>query len=315
MGDLMEEVQRQTNLSLGNQMEMLTFHLSDGQLYAINVFKIVEVFECPKKITKMPNSHYAVKGSINFRGKSIIVIDLSEVLGLEPIDYKNTISYVIVCEYSATTQGFMVSAPDTLINKSWEEIKSPSGVMATSGYLTALAFLTDSVTVQILDIEKILTEIIGADVQVSDELTQQKKDLDFKQFHILIVEDSKTARTMMQSVLQQLGVTFTFMENAVNALAMLEELAVEHTPLSDKFFMIISDIEMPGMDGFTFTKKVKENPKLSDLYVVLHSSLSDSSTVLKTKKYGADDFISKFSPDSIAKTILNRISGKAQEKG
>ncbi|MBF0609032.1 MAG: chemotaxis protein [Candidatus Magnetobacterium sp. LHC-1] len=311
MSDLIEEVQRQTNLSLGNQMEMLTFHLSDRQLYAINVFKIVEVFECPKKITKMPNSHYAVKGSINFRGKSIIVIDLSEVLGLEPVDYKNTISYVIVCEYSTTTQGFLVSEPDTLINKSWEDIKAPSGIMANSTYLTALAFLADNTTVQILDIEKILTEIIGADEQISEEVTKQKMDIDFKQFHIMIVEDSKTARAMMQSVLEQLGVTYTFMENAVNALTMLEELAVEHTPLSEKFFMIISDIEMPGMDGFTFTKRIKENPKLSDLYVVLHSSLSDSSTVLKTKKYGADDFISKFNPDSIAKTILNRISGTA----
>ncbi|MBF0336689.1 MAG: chemotaxis protein CheV [Nitrospirae bacterium] len=311
MSDLIEEVQRQTNLSLGNQMEMLTFHLSDRQLYAINVFKIVEVFECPKKITKMPNSHYAVKGSINFRGKSIIVIDLSEVLGLEPVDYKNTISYVIVCEYSTTTQGFLVSEPDTLINKSWEDIKAPSGIMTNSTYLTALAFLTDNTTVQILDIEKILTEIIGVDEHISEEVTKQKIDIDFKQFHIMIVEDSKTARAMMQSVLEQLGVTYTFMENAVNALTMLEELAVEHTPLSEKFFMIISDIEMPGMDGFTFTKRIKENPKLSDLYVVLHSSLSDSSTVLKTKKYGADDFISKFNPDSIAKTILNRISGTA----
>ncbi|MBF0537040.1 MAG: chemotaxis protein CheV [Nitrospirae bacterium] len=311
MSDLMDEVQRQTNLSLGNQMEMLTFHLSDGQLYAINVFKIVEVFECPKKITKMPNSHYAVKGSINFRGRSIIVIDLAEVLGLEPVDYKNTISYVIVCEYSTTTQGFLVSAPDTLINKGWDEIKSPSGIMTNTTYLTALTFLTGNVTVQILDIERILTEIIGADVHISEKLTEQKKDLDFKQFHILIVEDSKTARMMMQSVLEQLGVTYTFMESAVTALSMLEELAVEHTPLSEKFFMILSDIEMPGMDGFTFTKKIKDNPKLSDLYVVLHSSLSDSSTVLKAKKYGSDDFLSKFSPDAIAKTILNRISGTA----
>ncbi|MBF0343267.1 MAG: chemotaxis protein CheV [Nitrospirae bacterium] len=311
MSDLMEEVQRQTNVSLGNQMEMLTFYLSDEQLYAINVFKIVEVFECPKKVTKMPNSHYAVKGSINFRGKSIIVIDLSEVLGLPPVDYKNTICYVIVCEYSTTTQGFLVSAPDTLINKSWEEIKSPTGIISSSTYLTALTFLTEEVTVQILDIEKILTEIIGADVNVSETLTKERTGLDYKQFHILIVEDSKTARIMMQSVLDQLGVTYTFMESAVDALTMLEDMAVEHTPLSDKFFMIISDIEMPGMDGFTFTKRIKENPKLADLYMVLHSSLSDSASILKSKKYGANDFISKFNPDTIAKTILSRIDATA----
>ncbi|MEO5358972.1 MAG: chemotaxis protein [Nitrospirota bacterium] len=311
MSNITDEIEQRTNLAMSNQLEMLTFYLSDDQLYGINVFKIIEVLECPPKITKMPNSHQAVKGTINFRGRSITVIDLSEALEMEPVDYKNHISYVIVCEYNYLIHGFLINSPNTLINRSWEDVKSPSAIMSKTACLTALAYTDDGKTIQLLDVEKILAETIGVEEELSgdfqDNLEKEAVAINFKDYHLLVVDDSKAARMMLKSVMDKLGVTYTMMESAVNALQLLEDFSKEDVPITDRFAMIISDIEMPGMDGFTFTRKIKGDSKLAGLYVILHSSLSNKSNVSKAKQVGANDFLPKFRPDEIAGKILDRI--------
>ncbi|MBF0458376.1 MAG: chemotaxis protein CheV [Nitrospirae bacterium] len=317
MDNIVDEVEQRANIALSNQLEMLTFYLSDDQLYGINVFKIIEVLECPSKVTKMPNSHFAVKGTINFRGKSIAVIDLSEALEMAPVDYKNTISYVIVCEYNDLVNGFLINSPNTLINRSWEDVKSPSAVISRTACLTALAYTDDGKTIQLLDIEKILSEVIGLDKDLSDNfkdaIETEAKEINFKDYHLLIVDDSKSARVMLQSVVDQLGVTYTLFDSAITAFQLLEDFSNGDVPITERFAMIISDIEMPGMDGFTFTRKIKGNPKLSGLYIILHSSMSNQSNILKAKQVGANDFLPKFRPDEIAGKILDRIRSIASK--
>lgn len=138
--ELMAEVDQRTNLAMSNEMEMLTFYLTDKQLYGLNVFKIIEILETPKRVTKIPHAHATIKGEINFRGRSISMIDLAEYLGLQPVDYKNEVSYVLVCEYSTTTQGFLISQPNLLITKSWDDIIKPDGTVYNSSCLTAFVY-------------------------------------------------------------------------------------------------------------------------------------------------------------------------------
>ncbi|MBF0464275.1 MAG: chemotaxis protein CheV [Nitrospirae bacterium] len=316
MAELMEEVYQRANLASSNQMEMLTFFLTDNQLYGINVFKIIEVIECPAKIIKMPNSHPSVCGTINFRGKAITIIELSDVLGLDAVDYKNTISYIIICEYNQSIHGFLIKEPNALINKSWTDIKSPSSVVSKSAYLTALTYLEDEKAVQILDIEKILSEIIGIDDIISTNLQTELKEgkIEFKDYHVLVVDDSKSARVQIQSVLEQFGLTYTLLDNAVTAYQMLEDFSKEKTPITDRFNLVISDIEMPGMDGFTFVRKIRANPKLSDLFVFLHSSMTGESNISKAMQAGANDFLGKFDPDRIASKILERVTSLRNKK-
>jgi two-component system chemotaxis response regulator CheV len=310
MDDMLAEVDQRANLALSNQMEMLTFYLTDGQLYGINVFKIVEVIECTGRITKIPTSHPAIKGTVNFRGSSVTVIDLSEALDMPPVDYINNIGYIIICEYNDVVQGFLVNEPDTLINKSWEEIKSPTGFISASSYLTALAFLDDARTVQILDIEKILSEIVGIEAELSEHIVEEHKQIDLSDFNILVVDDSRAARAMIQHVLDEMGVKSLVMDNAISALQHLEGLAARGGSVRDKLNLIISDIEMPGMDGFTFVRKIRANPKLQDLYVVMHSSLSNTSNIQKATQVGANDFLAKFKPDEVARKVFEVASGK-----
>ncbi|MCX8070692.1 MAG: chemotaxis protein CheW, partial [Thermodesulfovibrionales bacterium] len=184
---VMEEVDRRANLALSNQMEMLIFYLSDRQLYGINVFKIIEILECPKVMTKLPLSHEAICGAIDFRGNAVTVIDLGYVLGLPKVDYANKICYIVICDYNNTINGFLIINPDSLINRGWDEIKSPSGLLTKSAYLTAIAYNDNGDTIQILDIEKILAEVIGVDETLSNDFVKDKDDM--SQYNVMLIDD------------------------------------------------------------------------------------------------------------------------------
>lgn len=299
--NILDEVDKRANLAFSNHMEMLTFYLADQQQYSINVFKIIEVIETPDTITKMPQAHPAVKGAIDFRGAAVTVIDLSQAMGMDPTNYQDDISYIIVCEYSNSTQGFLITHPNKLMNKSWNDIKRPTGSLYDSGYLTAITYDDlDNAAIQILDIEKILGEIVGIDDQVSSDILQAAGNVEDKR--ILVVDDSKSARVLVQSALDQLGVRYTILDDAEKAFNALESNL--QTESHDPYNLIISDIEMPGMDGFTFTRKVKSDQRFSEIPLVLHSSMSNESNRTKATQVGANGFIPKFQPNAIAKVVL-----------
>lgn len=308
--NFMDEIEQRTNLAFANQMEMLTFFLTDSQQYGINVFKIIEVIETPKVITKVPQSHPAIIGAINFRDRLVTVIDLGMGLGMEPVDHVNSLSYIIICEYSNSIQGFLISRPNKLVNKSWADIKSPGQSIQSDSYLTALTYDEDR-AIQILDVEKILGEIIGVDVTVRQELIEAGRQIHLEEFQVLAVDDSKAARMLLGNTLTQLGVGHTILENADRAWEVLQRSITED---GSRFCLIISDIEMPGMDGFTFTRKVKAHPQLAQIYLVLHSSMSNQANTVKAKQVGADDFVAKFQPDAIAQVVIEQIS-KARQAG
>ncbi|MBF0213474.1 MAG: chemotaxis protein CheV [Magnetococcales bacterium] len=301
--NFLTDVNKRANLAFSNEMEMLTFVLTDGQLYGLNVFKIIEILECPKSITRIPQSHPAIKGTIDFRGHAINLLDLSEALGLSPIPYEERLSYVLVCEYSTSIQGFLVSEPDRLIQKSWGDVIRPDGSLYMASYLTAITYDGER-TVQILDVEKILGDIIGIEDAISTDMTQRAKNLQIEKFHVLAVDDSNAARQLMSSAFTQLGLRHTLFDSADKALAELERcLAEGNLPYN----IIFSDIEMPVMDGFTFTRKIKQNPKLAHIHLALHSSLSNKSNQDKAAQMGADAFIPKFQPNKIAAAILDQV--------
>ncbi|MBF0286012.1 MAG: chemotaxis protein CheV [Magnetococcales bacterium] len=307
---LMAEVDKRTNLAFSNEMEMLTFYLTDGQLYGLNVFKIIEILECPKHITQMPTAHPCILGAIDFRGHAIPLMDLSLALGMAPVAVKEVVSYVLVCEYSTSVQGFLIAQPNMLIQKNWDEIISPDGALYDSSYLTAITYYEEN-PVQLLDVEKILSDIIGIDTKISDPLVARSHALQAQKHHILALDDSKAARSMLTSALDQLGIQHTIVENGVKALELLEASVKTGRPA---YTLIFSDIEMPVMDGFTFTRKVKSNPALAGIHLALHSSLSNKSNEYKARQMGADDFIPKFSPDRIAQAVLDQLI-KAEAKG
>jgi two-component system chemotaxis response regulator CheV len=308
MDTVFDEVYKRTSLALSNQMEMLIFYLNDQQLYGINVFKIIEIIECPKTITRLPLSHQSIIGTVNFRDKAVVVIDLAAVLGMPPFRHKDVICYVVVCEYNNAVNGLLINNPDSLITRSWEDIKSPTGLLGQSAYLTAIAYTDKNETIQILDIEKILAEVIGIEDTLTAQMRNELQTKDVRSRHVLVVDDSLTARMSVKSVLDQAGIKCTVIESAVSAFQLIEDIYVKKNG-GEGFSLVISDIEMPGMDGFTFARKLRLLPETAKMQIILHSSLSNPSNKAKAEQAGADGFIAKFQPDVLAKTIMEHLGG------
>lgn len=300
MASSLDEALQRSNLSLTNQMEMLTFRLTDNQLYGINVFKIIEILECPRRIDRLPNSHPAVKGALDFRGNAIAVIDLSEAVGLTAKEFVDELAYIIICEYNRTLTAFIVHAPDTLLTRSWQDIHKPDGVNAVS--LVAIAYADSGEAIMLLDIETILAQVVGIK---SDLATVAMTGVEGKGSgrHVLVVDDSRTALMLLQSVLDKMGFTNTAMMSADKALDYLETA-------HDQVDLVISDIEMPGMDGFTFTRSLREHSNYKHLKIILHSSMSNPSNQLKAEQAGANRFVAKFDPDSLSMEIFSLIGGE-----
>jgi two-component system chemotaxis response regulator CheV len=274
-------------------MEMLTFRLTDNQLYGINVFKIIEIIECPDRIDRMPHAHPAVKGALDFRGNALAVIDLSEAVGLASKDYQNELAYIIICEYNRTLTAFIIHAPDTLLTRNWHDIHKPEGVNALS--LVAIARKSGE-AIMLLDIESILADVVGIAHGLDSDAVNSAEGRGNGR-HVLVVDDSRTAILMLQSVLDKMGFTNTAIMSADKALEFLEK---EHSSVD----LIISDIEMPGMDGFTFTRSLRDHDDFKHFKVILHSSMSNPSNQLKAEQAGADRFVAKFDPDTLSGEIF-----------
>jgi len=297
MATSLDEALQRSKLSQSNQMEMLTFRLTDNQVYGINVFKIIEIIECPHRIDRMPNSHPAVKGALDFRGKPLAVIDLSEAVGLPAKEFREELAYIIICEYNQSLTAFIIHSPDTLLTRNWADIHKPEGVNARS--LVAIAYADNGEAILLLDIESILAQIVGIENNLSSEVLTEAAGRG-KGKHVLLVDDSRTALLLLQSVLDKLEITHTTYMSAIQALDFLHK---EHEIID----LVISDIEMPGMDGFTFTRTLREQDNLKHLKIILHSSMSNPSNRLKAEQAGADKFVAKFDPDSLSEEILGLV--------
>lgn len=297
MATSLDEALQRSNLSQTNQMEMLTLRLTDNQLYGINVFKIIEIIECPARIDRMPNSHPAVKGVLDFRGNALAVIDLSEAVGLPEKNFHNELAYIVICEYNRSLTAFIVHAPETLLTRSWAEIHKPESVNAQS--LVAIAYADSGETIMLLDIEFILASVVGIEREFS-RVAMVEAAHEGCGRHALVVDDSRTAIMLLQSVLDKIGFTNTAVMSADKALEYLEK---EY----GKVDVVISDIEMPGMDGFTFTRSVREHSNYKDMKIILHSSMSNPSNRLKAEQAGANKFVAKFDPGSLAEEILSLV--------
>lgn len=295
----LDEAILRSKLSSSNKMEMLAFRLTDDQLYGINVFKIIEILECPKHINKIPQSHPAVKGVVPFRGQAITVIDLSEAVEMASLDYQRELGYLVVCEYNRQLNAFLVKSTDSLLTRGWDEIKRPEAFQAPS--IVAIAYADDEEMIQILDIEGILTAVVGMNDDVSPKL------LDDVSLHcagkkVLLVDDSSSAMTLMKQTMDSLGIVNKNFNSAVKALQYLE--AQVENPQESDFDLIVSDIEMPGMDGFTFTRNVRQMPKFSNIPIALHSSMSNPTNQQKAQEAGANEFIAKFDPLALGNMVM-----------
>lgn len=189
MAGILDGVDQRTQLVGANRLELLLFRLHGPQLYGINVFKVQEVIRCPA-LTNIPNSSHVVKGIANMRGRTIPVIDLSMAMS-GPATQQTENSFVIIADYNRTTQGFLVDGVERIVNMNWEEILAPPKGAGKNSYMTAVTRV-DEKLVEIIDVEKILSEVAGVTEEISEELISESDDN--SSINILVVDDSSVAR-------------------------------------------------------------------------------------------------------------------------
>ena len=304
MTSVLDSVNQRTRLVGQNRLELLLFSLGGNQLYGINVFKVKEVLQCPP-LNELPKRNSVVRGVAHIRGATISIMDLKLATGLSPLaDLENC--FVIITEYNRSTQGFLVKGVERIINMNWGDIHPPPKGVGNSNYLTAVTEV-DGRLVEIIDVEKVLSEVSPMRENVSAEIIQNAQEDISVQKHVLIVDDSSVARKQIDKVVQSLGMKTTLRKDGQEALDFLAELLEQDKDPYHELLMIISDIEMPEMDGYTFTAEIRANPALSNLHIVLHTSLSGVFNEAMVKKVGANDFIAKFNPDELASRVNARI--------
>lgn len=298
MAGLLDSVDQRTRLAGHNRLELLLFRIGGTQMFGINVFKVQEVIQCPP-LTRLPNSHHVVRGVAHMRGKTVSVIDLAMAVGRPPIADLNE-CYVIVTEYNRRIQGFLVAAVDRIVNMNWEEILPPPKGSSTRSYLTAVTRV-DNKLVEIIDVEKVMSEVIGEKLEVTDDVGSAAEGGEYPR-RILVADDSSVARNQVKRTLEQLGFEATLARNGREALTVLKKWADEGD-VHEQICMVISDVEMPEMDGYTLTTEVRKDPRLEKLYILLHTSLSGVFNNAMVKKVGADKFIAKFEPNELARGV------------
>ena len=196
MAGVMDSVNQRTQLVGQNRLELLLFRLNGEQLYGINVFKVREVLQCPA-LTLLPKAHPVVRGVANIRGATIPILDLSMATGLRPLQEDTRNSFVIITEYNTKTQGFLVHSVERIVNMNWEEIHPPPKGTGRDHYLTAVTRV-DNQLVEIIDVEKVLAEIITYDIRISEEVLDREILPEMHGRKVLIVDDSSTARNLVR---------------------------------------------------------------------------------------------------------------------
>ncbi len=310
MAGILDAVNQRTQLVGQNRLELLLFKLVGRQRFGINVFKVREVLQCPK-LTILPKQDAFIKGVAHIRGQTISVIDLSKAIGAPAITQTED-SFIIIAEYNRSVQGFLVAGVERIVTLSWKDMMPPPEGAGKSSYLTAVTEI-DKEMVSILDVEKILNEINPVSTDLSEDVADETVGEELGDRIVMIADDSTVARNQVRRALEPLGIKMALAKNGQDALDQLTAIAETcENSITEKVALMVSDIEMPEMDGYTLTAEVKGNERMAKMPVILHTSLSGVFNNAMVAKVGADDFIPKFHPDELATSVKKWLAHSSQ---
>jgi len=286
-----------------NELEIVEFYLDEGResgdyrgFYGINVAKVLEIIQMPS-LTEMPEAaHDSVLGAFNLRDEIIPLIDLAGWLKKSRIQKEEP--KVIVTEFNRTKSAFLVSGVTRIHRINWSEVEGPSGYVSslTVNSITGVVKFTDRI-IFILDMEKICMDLNPDAPPIQEPTEVVKKEIAQKEVKALVADDSTMARKMISGILEKAGFRIHAVENgelAWHYMLNLKRKAQElNRPLQDFVDIVVSDIEMPAMDGHSLTRQIKDDPILRAIPVVLCSSIITETLHHKGIAVGADDQVSK----------------------
>ena len=311
MSTALNDVHERTNLTANNKFELMLFRLGEApgtdrrELFGINVFKVREIMVMPT-ITAMVNAPAHVLGVANIRGQIIPVIDLPAIVGCTP---KRGLTILMVTEYARTTQAFAVEEVDEIVRLDWSSVLAAEG--NGGDLVTSIAKLDGEKDgtrlVQVLDVEQILRNVMPA---AQEEITPQSVGDAVvlpKGTIVLAADDSPVARMMIEQGLGAMGAAYEMTKTGQEAWDRLQAIdtaaRAEGLTVQDKVALVLTDLEMPVMDGFTLTRNIKSDQRFKSIPVVIHSSLTGTANEAHVSSVGADAYVAKFVASELATTI------------
>ena len=319
MSSSQQDIEQRVRLAGSNMFELLLFRLGEApgseqrELYGINVFKVREILAMPT-ITAVAGSSGDILGVADIRGQIIPVIDLARITGCRP---KNGPKILLVTEFARTTQGFAVEEVDDIVRLEWNQVlsaESHSGGKTVTSFARLDGNVDGSRLAQVLDVERIVRDVLPSkETDITEENTGR---LTLRPgARVLAADDSGVARALIEQSLTAMGVPFVMTKTGQEAWNVLEaalrKAQKEGTEVADHIALVLTDLEMPEMDGFTLTRRIKAETGLMHIPVVIHSSLSGSANEQHVRKVGANAYVSKFEASELANVMRGALAHAA----
>ncbi|MCG6217753.1 chemotaxis protein [Vibrio furnissii] len=288
-------------ISKANQSQgMLMFTLNmQKQLFAIGTLKVREIVPY-LPMTQIPYSHHHVVGTVTIRDMTVPVIDMAAAIGFRPIapqEYKQC--YLIVTDCLRTVVAFMVRGIEKIIECDWRAIESAPPTTGHNVFVTGITRYQEQI-VQLLDVELLLSKIYpqyeSTKVPMLTDIERER----LKALNILLVDDSSIARKQLADALDRINIPYQICKNGLEAAELMKQRANENQAID----ILVSDIEMPGLDGYELAFEVQNDPKLSHAYCILHTSLSSEICVDRAHQVGAHEALENFNATELIEAML-----------
>jgi two-component system chemotaxis response regulator CheV len=279
--------------------KLLLFYLNDQRLFGLGTLKIREIMPY-QTLSRLPKSHLAVIGTMNFRGTTVPVIDMAAAVGYPPLTQQERASAsIIVTDVQRQEIGFLVRNVRKIIETDWKDVLPPPKSLGDRAFITGLLQM-DKEIVQLLDVELLLARVYPESVNPSEVMLTDVQRETLKDLNILLVDDSQVARKQLSDALDSKDVSYSVTTNGTDALDHLLEANNKGQPVD----ILVSDIEMPGLDGYELTFNVRDASSLKQPFIILHTSLNSEMSVSYATQVGADEALTKFDAEELLHAIL-----------
>lgn len=286
---------------------LLLFRLHNQQVFALGTLKIQELVPF-QPVTPMVNQQPGILGALNVRGHTMPIVDLAAAVGkgATPKDQLAS-SFIIITDVQRQKVGFLVRQIERIADANWRDICAPDKFLGNGTYITGVTKV-DNQLVQLLDVEVIMARLFPLDPSKATATITDVEREQLRPMNILLVDDSRTARKQLSDSLDAINVRYQVTDDGQKALGIMRAAANSGQPID----ILVSDIEMPGLDGYELAFAVRNDKHLANAYIILHTSLSSSISVSQARQVGADEALTKFDARELIDAMLRGAAKKAR---
>ncbi len=282
-----------------HSQKLLLFSLTGRKQFALGTLKIREILPYTR-LTRLPHSHSAVLGTMSFRGAAVPVIDMAAAVGGRPLTSdEQKAGSIIVTDIQRQEIGFVVRSVSKIIEADWTRVQSPPAALGDQAFVTGLLDLEGEL-IQLLDVELLLSKVYPSAVNIDAATLTDVESETLRAQRILLVDDSQVARKQLSDVLDSKGIPYEVTSNGQSALDILLQAGSIDEPVN----ILVSDIEMPGLDGYELTFKLRDHASLKQPYIILHTSLNSEMSLSYANQVGANEALTKFDAHELMQAML-----------